>query len=141
MVSSNAKGDRTERQLVNILDAMGYAVMRAPASGSATDRELPDVLAGDAEDFYAFEAKTSSGRPIYINGYEIDDLQYFAENFGAEARLAIKFDVKNGDPAYGDDDRSGIYVLGVEQAHETDGGNYRIKKDLVLAEGEPIEAL
>ncbi|PSP42505.1 nucleoid-structuring protein H-NS, partial [Halobacteriales archaeon QH_2_66_30] len=31
---SNAKGDRRERELVNRLDEAGFAVMRAPASGS-----------------------------------------------------------------------------------------------------------
>lgn len=141
MVSSNAKGDRLERDLVNVLDARGFAVMRAPASGSATDRELPDVLAGNGQGFYAFEAKSSAGQPIYLDGDEIADLRYFAEHFGAEPRLAVKFDVKNGDPAWGDDDRSGIYVLEIEQAHQTDGGNYRVKKELVLAAGDPIEAL
>ena len=40
---SQAKGDRRERELVNALDEAGFAVMRAPASGAATDRELPDV--------------------------------------------------------------------------------------------------
>ena len=49
---SNSKGSRRERELVNKLDEDGYAVMRAPASGAATERELPDVLAGDGEDFY-----------------------------------------------------------------------------------------
>ena len=39
MVNANSKGDRRERELVNLLDERGFAVMRAPASGSATDRE------------------------------------------------------------------------------------------------------
>ena len=65
---SNAKGDRRERELVNALDERGFAVMRAPASGSATDRDLPDVLAGDGETFYAIEAKSSAGAPIYLDG-------------------------------------------------------------------------
>jgi len=43
--------------------------MRAPASGSATERELPDVLAaGDGDTFYAIEAKSSAGDPIYLGG-------------------------------------------------------------------------
>ena len=36
-----------ERDLIDILEQeLGYAAMRAPASGGATDRELPDVIAG-----------------------------------------------------------------------------------------------
>ena len=80
-MSSNRKGDRRERELVNRLDEAGFAVMRAPASGSATDRELPDVLAGDGGTFYAIEAKST-----------------------------------------------------------TDGGNYRVKKETALAEGEDFES-
>lgn len=141
MSFSNAKGDRVERQLVNVLDSHGFAVMRAPASGSATDRELPDVLAGNGSDFYAIEAKASAAKPIYIDGREIDDLRYFADSFGAQARLAVKFDVKPGDPAYGVDDRSGIYTLAIGQCHQTDGGNVRVKRPLALNEGVPVERL
>jgi len=36
-VSANRKGDRRERELVNALDGAGFAVMRAPASGAATE--------------------------------------------------------------------------------------------------------
>jgi len=39
-------GDNYERELVNSLDAVGIPSMRAPSSGSATERELPDVIAG-----------------------------------------------------------------------------------------------
>jgi Holliday junction resolvase len=64
---TNTKGSRRERELVNQLDETGFAVMRAPASGSATERELPDVLAGDNGYFLAIEAKSSSGDPIYLS--------------------------------------------------------------------------
>ena len=67
-MSSNRKGDRRERELVNRLDEAGVAVMRAPASGSATDRELPDGLAGDGGTCYAIQGKSTSGRPIYLSG-------------------------------------------------------------------------
>lgn len=141
MTDSNAKGNRNERQLVNLMDDMGFAVMRAPASGAATERELPDVLAGRDGLFYALEAKSASSDRIYVDGVEVSDLTYFASQFGAHARLAVKFDVEHGDPAYGDDDRSGWYVLPPRRCHVTDGGNYRIKKDFALAEAVPVEIL
>ena len=68
---SQAKGDRRERELVNRLDEAGFAVIRSPASGSATSREQPDVLAGDGERFYAIEVKSSAGDPIYLTGEEV----------------------------------------------------------------------
>ncbi len=124
MSNSNAKGDRRERELVNELDEAGFAVMRAPASGSATERELPDVLAGDGETFYAVEAKSSAGDPIYLTGEEIEALVYFARNFGAKPRVAVRFD------------REDWYFFHPGDLYTTDGGNYRVKKETALADGE-----
>jgi Holliday junction resolvase len=131
MVVSNDKGDRRERELVNELDGAGFAVMRAPASGSATERELPDVLAGDAETFYAIEAKSSAGDPIYLDGEEVEALLFFARNFGAKPRIGVRYD------------REDWYFFhpGDENVHVTDGGNYRIKKETALAHGTDFAEL
>ncbi len=123
MANPNAKGDRRERELVTALDEAGFAVMRAPASGSATERELPDVLAGDGETFYAIEAKSSAGDPIYLSGEEIEALVYFARNFGAKPRVGVRFD------------REEWYFFHPGDLYQTDGGNYRVKKETALAEG------
>jgi Holliday junction resolvase len=126
---SNAKGDRRERELVNKLDEAGLAVMRAPASGSATERELPDVLAGDGDDFYAIEAKSSAGDPIYLTGEEVYALVYFARNFGAAPRIGVRFD------------REDWYFFHPDDCYTTDGGNYRVKKETALAEGTDFAEL
>jgi len=130
-MSSNRKGDRRERELVNALDEAGFAVMRAPASGSATDRELPDVLAGDGDVFYAIEAKSSSGDPIYLDNEEVYALvSVFAANFGATPRIAVRFD------------REDWYFFHPDDVHQTDGGNYRVKADRIDApEAETIDDL
>ncbi|MEF8856157.1 MAG: Holliday junction resolvase Hjc [Haloplanus sp.] len=128
-MSANRKGDRRERELVNELDAAGFAVMRAPASGSATERDLPDVLAGDGDRFFAIEAKSSSGDPIYLSGEEVESLIYFARNFGAKARIAARFD------------REDWYFFHPGDLHVTDGGNYRVKKETALADGEDLDEL
>ena len=126
---ANRKGERRERELVNRLDNAGFAVMRAPASGSATERELPDVLVGNGEYFYAIEAKSSSGDPIYLDGEEVEALEFFAENFGAEARIGIRFDEE--DWAF----------FRPEELYKTEGGNFRVKLEKALAEGEDIAEL
>jgi len=122
-MSANRKGDRRERELVNELDAAGFAVMRAPASGSATERDLPDVLAGDGEEFYAIEAKSSSGDPIYLDAEEVESLIFFARNFGAKARIGVRFDEEDW------------YFFHPGDLYTTDAGNYRVKKGTALAEG------
>ena len=123
----NPKGDRRERELVNRLHDAGFAVMRAPASGSSTDRELPDVLAGDGRVFYAVEAKSSSGDPIYLRGEEVEALIYFARNFGASPKIGVRFD------------REDWYFFHPGDLYVTDGGNYRVKRETALAEGEDFD--
>jgi Holliday junction resolvase len=129
MANSNAKGDRRERELVNDLDEAGFAVMRAPASGSATERELPDVLAGDGEVFYAIEAKSSAGDPIYLDGEEVENLVYFARNFGAKPRIGVRFD------------REDWYFFHPADLYTTDAGSYRVKKETALSEGTDFAEL
>jgi Holliday junction resolvase len=126
---SNAKGDRRERELVNRLDGAGFAVMRAPASGSATERELPDALAGDGEVFYAIEAKSSAGNPIYLTGEEVEALVFFAQNFGAKPRIGVRFD------------REDWYFFHPSECHVTDGGNYRVQKETALEDGMDFDEL
>ena len=128
-MSANRKGDRRERELVNLLDEAGFAVMRAPASGSATERDLPDVLAGDGERFYAIEAKSSAGKPIYLDGEEVESLLFFSQNFGAKARVAVRFD------------REDWYFFHPDELYTTDGGNYRVKRETALAEGTDLAEL
>jgi Holliday junction resolvase len=125
---ANRKGDRRERELVNRLDEAGFAVMRAPASGSATARELPDVLAGNGDVFYAIEAKSSAGDPIYLTGEEVEALVYFARNFGAKARIGVRFD------------REDWYFFHPGDLYTTDAGSYRVKRETALAEGEDFES-
>jgi len=104
-------------------------VMRAPASGSATERELPDVLAGDGDAFFAVEAKSSSGDPIYLTGEEVEALVYFSQNFGASPKIGVRFD------------REDWYFFHPADVHKTDGGNYRVKKETAVEDGEHIDDL
>lgn len=126
---ANQKGDRRERELVNALDEAGFAVIRAPASGGATKRALPDVLAGNGDHFYAIEAKSSSGAPIYLDGDEVESLVYFAQNFGAKPRIGVRFD------------RAAWYFFHPGALYVTDGGNYRVKKEKAVREGSDIPEL
>jgi len=124
-MSANRKGDRRERELVNALDQAGFAVMRAPASGSATERELPDVLAGNGHVFYAIEAKSSGGDPIYLTSEEVEALVYFSQNFGARPKIGVRFDREDWYFFHPDDVR-------------TEKGAYRVKKERALEDGEPL---
>ncbi len=126
----NSKGTRRERELVTLLDERGFAVMRAPASGSSTERELPDVLFGNGRSFYACEAKSSSGRPIYIDEEEIDALTFFAEKFGAIPIIGVRFDYDTN-----------WYYFHPSEVYRTDDGNYRVKQETAVEEGASTDVL
>lgn len=123
------KGDRRERELTNLLDGEGFVVMRAPASGAATARELPDILAGNGDSFYAIEAKSRDTNRFYIDGVEIEALFYFAMMFGAKPRIGVRFDNENWK------------IIHPSKLYVTRSGNYRIDKEFILSEGETIDEL
>ena len=124
VLMSNRKGESREREFVNRTVDHGFSVMRAPASGGATTRDLPDVFIGRDGDCYALECKSSSDLPIYIDGEEIEDLEYFAADFGATALIATRFDY---DTDWG--------ILDPKECHETAGGRLRVKRE--KSEGAP----
>lgn len=124
-----SKGDRRERELVNKLYENEFGVMRTPSSGSSTKRELPDCLAGNGEYIYAFEAKSSSGPPIYIEEQKIEGLEYFAEKFDCAPVVAVRFD------------RESWYFLHPDWLYRTESGNYRVKKEFANEHGVQFDEL
>lgn len=110
-------GSARERELVNLLDEDGWAVMRAPASGASTDRDLPDVLAGNGERSYAIEAKASAERTIYLDEREVDSLYHFAQSFGSIPLIGARFN------------REDWALFDPDDLYRTPAGNYRVKKE------------
>jgi len=86
-----SKGSKAERDLIHMFWAKGCAAMRAAGSGS-TQHPSPDVIAGDGKRFFAFEVKSSKERTKYVAKHEINQLDLFANSFGARPFVAIKFD-------------------------------------------------
>jgi Holliday junction resolvase len=123
------KGDRRERELVNKLDENEFGVIRTPSSGSSTKRELPDCLAGNGEYIYAFEAKSSSGPPIYIDEEKIEGLEYFAKKFDCSPVVAVRFD------------RDSWYFLHPDWLYRTASGNYRVKQGFASEHGVRFDGL
>lgn len=133
-----------ERQLVNALTECGYPAMRAPASGAATDRELPDVLVGCAyiingtsgplktvSDCWAIELKTGKAGNLYIEGAppesdewpgEWQELGAFAQRFGATPVFGARFKRQGGS-------RSPFYLVELKECHTTDQNNLGLSEN------------
>lgn len=123
------KGSAEERDLVHKLWDKEFAAMRAPASGGATKRPLPDVLAGNGKIYLAIEVKTTTKEKIYIDSPQIDALCEFCDIFGAEPYLGIKFKYTKW------------LFLSPERIDRTRSNNYRIEKDVALKKGLELDEI
>lgn len=139
---------RYERELVNALDACGYVAMRAPSSGSATARDLPDVLALRRYDLspighdaltslyderervpptaevLAVELKSTSKNAAYVEPREVEALERFAHFAGARALLGVRFKRTGHEREH--------YLVPPRRAGRTQGeneGNYSVHVD------------
>jgi Holliday junction resolvase len=125
----NKSGSRVERELVKMLWDADCAAMRAPASGGATKKPLPDIIAGNGRVYLAIEVKTTSANHIYINSRKIIGLKEFSEIFGAEPYLGVKFKNKKW------------RFVHVDDLIETRGENYKVDVDLAYSAGLEFDEL
>jgi len=124
-------GDAKERELVREIEGTnGWVAMRAPSSGSATARDLPDVLAGYRGRTLVVELKSSGGDPVYIPEEEVQALQRFARAFGGEAMLACRWSSRSLQD-------STFYFSTPERLYRTDTGTYRAKYE-DMAQWRPL---
>ncbi|MEM4717309.1 MAG: Holliday junction resolvase Hjc [Desulfurococcaceae archaeon] len=122
MPINRRRGFAHERDLAKRLYEHGFAVMRAPASGSKAKHLIyPDLIAIYQGKIIACEIKTSKKpRPIYIDKYQVDKLIDFTRRSGGEAYIAVK--------TIG----SGIWTfIPLDQLERTERGRYKITKDLI----------
>lgn len=137
---------RYERELVNLLDDLGWGVMRAPSSGAVTDRDLPDVLAGIngagtpggvcAPTPLAIEHKSTSKTTAYVGFGEVKAIERFADRFGATPLLGVRYTAQ-GTP-------TDHYLVRPHDARLTDQGNYGLpiediekRATIIVSPGDP----
>ncbi|OYT40742.1 MAG: Holliday junction resolvase [Desulfurococcales archaeon ex4484_58] len=112
-----SKGFAHERDLVVKLWNHGFAVIRAPASGSKAKRtKYPDIVAIMDREVLAIEVKTiNSERTIYIDRYQVDKLREFSRRAGGKAYIAVKI-VGTGKWRF----------IPIEELEETRNKNYKV---------------
>ena len=123
------KGSAEERDLVHKLWDRHFAAMRAPASGGATKKPLPDVIAGNGKIYLAIEVKTTTKDKIYIDAPQIDALVEFSNIFGATPYLGAKFK------------HTKWLFLSPEMIQRTKNGNYKVEKDYSLEKALEIDEI
>lgn len=118
MPRGRSRGYRAERDLVILLWKRGFAVMRAPASGSKIKRAMyPDIVAIKKGKIVVFEVKSrSKEETIYIGSEQIRKLLEFTTRGGGRAYIAVKIPGKDW------------LFIPVEQLEPTTSG-YRISRE------------
>lgn len=93
-MGNKKKGIAAERELLHLLWDKGYACCRVAGSGSIPEPSC-DLLAGNGKNKYVIEVKTSRKEKKYLSKEQINEFKIFAEKFGLDAVIAIKF-LRNG---------------------------------------------
>jgi holliday junction resolvase Hjr len=86
-----SKGSKAERELIHMLWKKGFAALRAAGSGSM-QHPSPDIVASNGKISLAIECKTSHRLVKYIEKDDINQLDLFANLFGARPFVAVRFD-------------------------------------------------
>lgn len=124
-----ARGYRAERELVIKLWRRGFAVMRAPASGSKVKRAMyPDVVAIKRGRVAVFEVKSrSKEETMYLDREQVKKMIEFAERAGGKAFVAIKISGRD-------------WVFIPAERLEPTNSAYRVGRE-AIAEGLDVEQL
>lgn len=125
---SKKKGSRIERELVNLFwDTKEWAVVRSAGSGLSSNPN-PDLIASNGKRYVAVECKGIKGGTKYLEEEDIKQIVEFANLFGAEAYIGIRFN------------HEGWYFLIPEDLKKTPNG-YTINLELAKSKGINFEEL
>ncbi|MBI4151262.1 Holliday junction resolvase [Candidatus Woesearchaeota archaeon] len=90
-MSRKSKGISAERELIHLFWGTGsWAAIRVAGSG-AIKYPVPDVLAANNLRKLAIECKSTKGRQQHLDKDQIDGLREFAQKFGTETWIGVRF--------------------------------------------------
>lgn len=125
------KGSATERVLANKVWDMGWATLRAPASGGR-DRPSPDIVfirqtydvtngiykQKDGIEVIALELKDRPSGTVTFTKKEINELIEWSERAGAKPYIGVKPDLRKHDQWYFDQPSGLTDSYGFTQKHQ-----------------------
>lgn len=126
--NKKAKGTNAENELIHKFWDNEWVCVRVAGSGS-TQYPAPDILASNGHKRIVMEVKTVNAIVKYFTRQEILDLEYFANKFGAEAWVGIKF-IQNQ-----------WFFLPTSELEQTKSENYKISLITMKRQGFKFEEL
>lgn len=115
---ASGQGTVRENELVRILDALGFSVIRSPSSGSRTERNQPDILASKSGWAIALESKYGDP-PSNLDVEEVPALQEFGDDYLAPGVVSLRY---KRDKTF--------YLVDPWTLDRTDSGNYSVPTDV-----------
>ena len=106
----------------------GHFCLRVAGSGSMPF-PCPDLLVGKEGKSFAIECKSSKQDRRYITEQQVNELKQFANGFGAEAWIGMRFN------------REGWRFLKPEHLGRNGGKHFFVSKDLCQEKGITFETL
>ncbi len=91
LMNKKAKGSNAERDLIHKFNDNEWVAIRSAGSGSQ-QYPSPDILAGNNLRRLAIECKSTADIKKYLTKKEVDELVFFAQKFGAEPWIGVRFD-------------------------------------------------
>ena len=126
-MSSKSKGINAERELIHLFWSNGWVSARVAGSGSSTYPSC-DLLASNRLRKLAIECKITKSESKYFVKDDIKKFKRFADAFGAEPWIAIKFK------------KSGWFFLNLDDMKET-SKCFVIERNLAEKKGFLFEEL
>nr|4TKD_A Chain A, Holliday junction resolvase Hjc [Saccharolobus solfataricus P2]4TKD_B Chain B, Holliday junction resolvase Hjc [Saccharolobus solfataricus P2]4TKD_C Chain C, Holliday junction resolvase Hjc [Saccharolobus solfataricus P2]4TKD_D Chain D, Holliday junction resolvase Hjc [Saccharolobus solfataricus P2] len=90
MNAKKRKGSAVERNIVSRLRDKGFAVVRAPASGSKRKDPIPDIIALKNGVIILIEMKSRKDGKIYVRREQAEGIIEFARKSGGSLFLGVK---------------------------------------------------
>ncbi|AWR97602.1 endonuclease [Acidianus sulfidivorans JP7] len=126
MNERKAKASNIERQILSSLRDRGFAVVRAPASGSKRKDPIPDIVALKNGVILLIEVKSrKSKNKVYISKEQAEGILDFARKSGGEIFIAVKF------PKF-------LKFVKFEKLRKTESGNF-VADESTINEGLTLD--
>ncbi len=118
------RGFQKERELVRKLWNIGFATIRAPASGAKARRTYqPDIIAVRNNIVFVIEAKTRKKEgTIYVESAQVEKVREWARRAGPDSWALIAVYINR---------RYGWRFIRVDDAEYTKGGNLKISVEKI----------
>lgn len=121
-MGNKEKGSKTERELYDMFVENSFRAVRVAGSGMAENTAC-DLIAGNKNSKYCIEVKSSKKPCKYISKKQIEEFIVFAEIFGLNPVLAVRFN------------REGWFFLKPEDLEDS-GKNWVVSLKLAREKGK-----